>query len=149
MRGDLRQTAFLLSTECAVLYFGLTDRPVSGDKGLSWVHRCMVWAIFPTSENTDPKIWHTSFTLMSLCGGRAAVVRITSVIVRRLFPKRIFLAGEEENNGRTSTEHLILIGRLSYDIRAMTCIFTGHRTNIARVSYGQRTMIVLPPTECI
>ena len=68
------------------------------------------------------------------------------VIVRRLFPKRNF-GGPARR--RIPTEHLILIGRLSYDVGAITGIFTRHRTDIARVSYGQRTMLVPGPAECV
>ena len=68
------------------------------------------------------------------------------LVTVRLFPKRNILgASEAVNTDRTSNTNR----RLSYDVRAITGPFTGHRMNIARVSYGQRTMLVPGPAECV
>ena len=115
---------------------------------ISLTHYCIYHMYVSVSNKILFKLKHLSH-IINIKWHRPEVVRRLSedrlVIVRCLFQKRN--VGGPARQG-IPTEHLILIGRLSYDVRAITGLFTGHRTNIARVSYGQRTMLVLGPAEC-
>ena len=82
-------------------------------------------AIFPTSDNTGQKSVHIlciNDTVQRPSGNRTAS-----------FSKEIiFGAGEAANNSRTMTKYLILIIRLSYNIRAIISLFTRHHMIIGK-----------------
>ena len=95
----------------------------------------------PTSDNTGQKFvthhlhkWHRAEGRRKSSGNRRASVS----------RKNILGVGEAVNTDRTSNTNRPII----LWVRPITGLFTGHRTNIARVSYGQRKMLVPGPAQC-
>ena len=114
----------------------------------------LIFAIFPTSFNTGPKFSLTKFTYLiplgsarRSCGGRQNIGRYSYGVCCR--KKKIWGAGDFGDNDRTSTKHRILVVRLSYEVRPITGLFTGHLTSILRVSAKYPTDTRRCPYHCL